>query len=114
MHRHRATQGDVWRVIAGRWPVGLSQATSGGRLELIWEQEAAGSNPAIPITFFECAIDCMGQGWQSASASCVSNLGLSCCCHPRRAKRYVIRRSDGRQLASDPLLSVPGRVASAR
>jgi hypothetical protein len=30
--------------------IGLRQATPGDRLELIWEQEAPGSNPGIPTT----------------------------------------------------------------
>ena len=32
----------------GERHIGPREATSGDRLELIWEQEAAGSNPAIP------------------------------------------------------------------
>ena len=44
-------------------------AASGDRLELIWEQEAAGSNPAIPTAFSEYAIDRLSQGRQSASVT---------------------------------------------
>jgi hypothetical protein len=33
---------------AARCHAGRHQATSGGWVDLIWEQEAAGSNPAIP------------------------------------------------------------------
>jgi hypothetical protein len=35
-------------VVAGDGHIGLRKATSGGLRELIWEQEAAGSKPAIP------------------------------------------------------------------
>ena len=41
-------------VAAGRWHIGLRQATSGDRRKLIWEQEAAGSNPAIPTNSRKC------------------------------------------------------------
>ena len=39
-------------VTAGRHHVGRREATSGGSRELIWEQDAAGSNPAIPTAIF--------------------------------------------------------------
>lgn len=35
-------------IAAGEGHTGRREATPGGRRELIWEQEAAGSNPAIP------------------------------------------------------------------
>src|SRR5262249_32115771 len=49
MHSHRATSGDVQPAPSQvNGTPGRHCATSGGWLELIWEQEAAGSNPAIP------------------------------------------------------------------
>jgi hypothetical protein len=49
VHSYQATPGDVERAslqLNGTLSViGLRQATG---VELIWEQEAAGSNPAIP------------------------------------------------------------------
>jgi hypothetical protein len=41
----------------------------GDRLGLVWEQEAAGSNPAIPTSLSECAIDHLSRGRQSASVA---------------------------------------------
>jgi len=38
-------------IAPGERYTGRRRAMSGGRLELIWEQEAAGSNPAIPTRF---------------------------------------------------------------
>jgi hypothetical protein len=35
-------------VVPGEGHIGRQLATSRGSMELIWEQEAAGSNPAIP------------------------------------------------------------------
>jgi hypothetical protein len=50
----------VWRcqaiVVAGGGHVERREATSGGWVELTWEQEATGSNPAIPTAFFECIV----------------------------------------------------------
>ena len=49
VHSHQATSGDSQPCVAAvQRHIGRHQATSGDRVELIWEQEAAGSNPAIP------------------------------------------------------------------
>jgi hypothetical protein len=67
---------------------GRHEATPGDRLELIWEQEAAGSNPAIPTAFFEYALGHLSQGWQSASVASRRPAWLSICArwlpHARR------------------------------
>lgn len=47
--RSRATLGDVQPALPQvKAHIGRHEATSGGEVDLIWEQEAAGSNPAIP------------------------------------------------------------------
>jgi len=43
-------------VIAGERHSRRRRATCGDWRELTWEQEAAGSNPAIPTQFFECVV----------------------------------------------------------
>jgi hypothetical protein len=48
-------------LVAGDSHAGRHRATSGVRVELIWEQEAAGSNPAIPTRFFECVVSLWKQ-----------------------------------------------------
>ena len=49
VHRLQATSGDVRRLLYQVMAAfGRRGTTSGGCAELIWEQEAAGSNPAIP------------------------------------------------------------------
>ena len=42
-------------VVPGRWCFGRHRATPGDGLVLIWEQEAAGSNPAIPDQLVSCS-----------------------------------------------------------
>jgi len=58
--------GRIGRRLASVFParrhVGRSRAISGDAAGLIWEQEAAGSNPAIPTASFECVI---GSGKQA-------------------------------------------------
>ena len=60
------TQSDVRpcpaTVIAGKRYARRRRATSSVRTALIWEQEAAGSNPAIPTRFFECVVSLCKQG----------------------------------------------------
>ena len=49
VHRRQATLGDVQRASSQvDAHAGRHQAMSSVRMKLIWEQEAAGSNPAIP------------------------------------------------------------------
>jgi hypothetical protein len=47
-------------VVPGEGHIGRRLATSGGWVELIWEQEAAGSNPAIPTTTFRICYQSLG------------------------------------------------------
>jgi hypothetical protein len=56
-------------VVPGEGHTGRRRATSGGWVELIWEQEAAGSNPAIPTAIF-----------RMFCPSCVSHPGRRHCC----------------------------------
>ena len=50
-------------VVAGERHAGRRRATWGGWVELIWEQEAAGSNPAIPTRSELC-----GSPWRPPTA----------------------------------------------
>jgi hypothetical protein len=54
-------------ITLGNGNIGRHQATSGCVLGLIWEQEAAGSNPAILTRFFECAVS---LGKQARTVCC--------------------------------------------
>ena len=56
--RHLATSSGI---VPGERHIGRCPATSGDRMKLIWEQEAAGSNPAIPTRFFECVVSLCKQ-----------------------------------------------------
>ena len=71
--QHAQSSGHAGRrpasIAPGKRHTGRHGAPSGDWVELIWEQEAAGSNPAIPTEFFECAIDPLDQGRQSASVT---------------------------------------------
>jgi hypothetical protein len=64
--RHARTRSGVGRRLAsnaaGSRNAGQHPAISSVRMELIWEQEAAGSNPAIPTRFFECVVSLYKQG----------------------------------------------------
>jgi hypothetical protein len=44
-------------LVAGDSHAGRHRATSGVRVELIWEQAVRGSNPRIPTRFFECVVN---------------------------------------------------------
>jgi hypothetical protein len=48
-------------LVAGDSHAGRHRATSGVRVELIWEQEVRGSNPRIPTRFFECVVSLWKQ-----------------------------------------------------
>ena len=45
-------------------------------MELIWEQEAAGSNPAIPTRFFECVVNSLKQV-RGAARYCLMSVGVA-------------------------------------
>jgi hypothetical protein len=77
-------------ITAGGCHVGQHPATSSVRIELIWEQEAAGSNPAISTRFFECVVSMCKQGrlvgscraTRAGVAGCLRTLAalwLPCC-----------------------------------
>jgi len=82
-------------VVPGERHARRCRASSGVWLVLIWEQEAAGSNPAIPTAFFECVLDNTG------SRNC-SDTGGSCPT-PGSGAVVPVRRSAAGERGDDVL-----------
>ena len=85
-----ASQGSQWRqtqgnigprratITAARSRLWLSRATPGYGSDLIWEQEAAGSNPAIPTRSEHMSI-LARFAWEPSWEPCVDRLPLTGC-----------------------------------
>jgi len=97
-------------IAPGERHAGRHWATSGDRMTLIWEQEAAGSNPAIPTRFFECVVslwkqeatrrqlspDAGRRGWVAVHAGCAVAprcRGIRLRPAGRNSVRHIVTRS---------------------
>ena len=116
-------------VVPDERHTGRHGATSGGWVELIWEQEAAGSNPATPTEFFEYTVrpvsiiragasGCLALHDVAHDRSATACVGFHCgspeslsdCAHwlPLRSRTWVPACAAAQETGNS---SIPGRAA---